>query len=408
MTKAGLGVHAVLAALLVAGLGVSPAPAQPGAGALVDVDADPIRCWWQADRGAVQIGEPLTITLTCAVVETDAARVVVDRSRLDPSVLTLSPFDVTGGTQPADTVTGSRRFFQYSYVLNLINENAIGRDLIVPELSISYRIESRTGDDSSLAGRDRTYELPPLPIRVVSLVAADAPDIREAAQGGFESFQARELRGRLLKGAAVACFVLAALLAFVALRRAFGGERDATRAPARVTDRAIIQGAARVLAEARGALRHGSPDDASAGRALDALRVIGAYAAGRSPAQAASASRALEEPGQLRLRSGWLGGRHAIVSASTTAAVVADQAAALPESAGDRRLKLEALAAALSHLTASRYGTPPVQDASELDDAIGLSLQLANDLAREHSWTARQTRATLATLTAFGARVWTR
>ena len=408
MTKAGLGVRAVLAGLMVASLGVSPAQAQPGAGALVDVDADPIRCWWQAARGAVQIGEPLTVTLTCAVVEVDAARVVVDRSRLDPSVLTLPPFDVTGGTQPADTVTGSRRFFQYTYVLSLINENAIGRDLIVPELSIGYRIESRSGDDSSIAGRDRTYQLPPLPVRVVSLVAADAPDIREAAQGAFEVIQARALRGRLLRGVAVVCFVLAALLAFIGLRRAFGGAREATAAPARVTDRAIIRGAARVLAEARGALQHGSPDETPTGRALDALRVIGAYAAGRSPSQAAAASRTPEEPGQLRLRSGWLGGRYALVSASTAAAVVTDQAAALPESAVDRRLKLEALATALSRLTASRYGTPLVQDPTELDEAIGLSLQLADDLAREHSWTARQTRAALTNLTAMGAKVWTR
>jgi hypothetical protein len=408
MTKARFKTRAVLASLLTAGLLAPPAQAQPGDAARVDVDADPIRCWWRADRGAIQIGEPVSVTLTCAIVETDVARVVVDRSRLDPSVLTMPPFDVTGGTQPADTVTGSRRFFQYTYVLSVIHENAIGRDLIVPELAISYRIESRTSGESTLEGRDRTYQLPPLPLRLVSLVATDAPDIREAALGGFEAIEARELRGRLLRTAAVVCFVLAALLAIAAVRRTFAGGQETSERSARLTDRAVIRSAGEVLAGARQALQQDATDQTAMGRALDALRVIAAYAVGRTPNQAVATGTTDEERGQLRLHGGWLGGRYALVSASTTAATVTQHIATLPAGAADRRLKLEALAEALSRLTASRYGASALREWPALDGTLGLVASLADDLAREHLWVAQQRRAAMASLSALGARVWTR
>jgi hypothetical protein len=397
-----------LTALLLAAAPGLPAHAQPAGEALVDVDADPIRCWWRADRGAIRIGEPLTLTLTCALVDTAAARVVVDRQRLDPSVVTMPPFDVTGGTQAADTVTGSRRFFQYTYVLNVIHENAIGRDLLVPELAISYRIESRVDGASSIEGRDRTYQLPALPLRLVSLVAVDAQDIREAEQGAFAAIAARELRGRLLRLAAAGCFVLAALLVIVAIRRARAGAGQMADAPGRVTDRALITGAAAVLADARAALGTDPRDETAAGRALDALRVIGAYAVGRGTNQTVVGRAAHEAPGQLRLRGGWLGGRHALISASTTAADVRRQMAAMPPGSESRRLKLEGLATALSHLTARRYGAPSADQDSELDAALGESLSLAEDLAREHLWVQQQRRAGMERLTSFGARVWTR
>ncbi|MDP1568490.1 MAG: hypothetical protein Q8L86_00680 [Vicinamibacterales bacterium] len=405
---ARLVTRAVVAGLLMAGVWASPAQAQPDSPPLVDIDADPIRCWWYADRGAIQVGEHVTLTLTCAVVETEAARVVVDRSRLDPSVLTLPPFDVTGGTQPADTVTGSRRFFQYAYVLTLINDNAIGRDLLVPELPLSYRIESRTAGTGALEGRDQTYELPAIPLRLISLVATDATDIREVAHGGFEAIEARALRARLLRLGALVAFAVAALLAVMAFRRAFAGSQAATQAAPRLPERAVITSAAGRLAEARAALQRDARDEAAAGRALEALRVIGVYALGGVATQMVGEHGTAAEPGQIAVRSGWLGGRHALVSASTTGAAVRAHLARLPGDAASERLKLEALADALTRLTARRYGTDAGDDAAALDGSIGLALGLAGDLAREQSWIARQQRAAKDQIAAFGARVWTR
>jgi len=408
MRMARLVTRAVLAGLLMAGAWASPALAQPGDPPVVDIDADPIRCWWAADRGAIQVGEHVTLTLTCAVVETEAARVVVDRSRLDPSVLTLPPFDVTGGRQPADTITGSRRFFQYVYVLTIINDNAIGRDLLVPELPLSYRIESRTAGAGALEGRDQTYELPAIPLRLISLVATDANDIREVAHGSFEAIEASALRARLLRLAAIVAFAVAGLLAVLAFRRAFAGARTTVQTTARLPEQAVITSAASVLTDARAALQRDARDEAAAGRALEALRVIGVYALGGAATQTIGEHGAIPEPGQIAVRSGWLGGRHARVSASTTGAAVQAHLARLPGDAASDRLKLEALADALTRLTAWRYGASAGDDAAGLDSAIGLALDLAGDLAREQSWVSRQRRAAQEQIATFGARVWTR
>src|SRR5258708_14360031 len=58
--------------------------------------ADPIQCWWRTSAGAVRVGEPFAVVLTCAVIETDAAQVVVDQSRLEPSVHPFPPLEVLG------------------------------------------------------------------------------------------------------------------------------------------------------------------------------------------------------------------------------------------------------------------------------------------------------------------------
>jgi hypothetical protein len=396
---------AVTASLVGAGLAAASLGAQAPDGR-VDVDADPIRCWWRADRGAIHVGEAFTVVLTCAVIETDAVRVVADRARLDPAVLTLAPFELIGGTRPADEVTGLRRFFQYTYSLRLINENAIGRDLLVPELPVQYRVDSRTGDDAAAQGRDRTYHLPAIPLRVISLVAADASDIREPEQGGFSAIESRHLRSRLLRAGALFAWAIAGLLALMALRRAWAGTRAATgTAVARLPDRAVITGAASALALARQSL----PDDEDArGRALAALRVIGACAVGRDVRQSPAEPPADPAPGELRLHSGWLRRRPWHVSSPVSAPDVERHAASLPVEAADRRMKLEALADAMRRLTAARFGEHGQLDPQALDASLDAAAALARDLSSQHLWLERQRRAALGALGTFGARAWTR
>ena len=43
----------------------------------------PIECWWKTDRSAVRVGETFLLTLTCAVLDTERVKVVVDESSLD-------------------------------------------------------------------------------------------------------------------------------------------------------------------------------------------------------------------------------------------------------------------------------------------------------------------------------------
>ena len=111
-----------------------------------NVETDPLQCWWRTSAGAVRVGEPFTVVLTCAVLETDAATVVVDQSRLEPSVVQFAPFEVLGGSHGADLRTDQRRFFQYDYRLRLIAENLFGKDVSLPETKLSYHVQSKVGD----------------------------------------------------------------------------------------------------------------------------------------------------------------------------------------------------------------------------------------------------------------------
>src|SRR6476646_7904204 len=57
----------------------TPAPSRPKEGQAAtaprpapkegEVQSDPIKCWWKADRTAVRVGELLGLVLTCAVIE---------------------------------------------------------------------------------------------------------------------------------------------------------------------------------------------------------------------------------------------------------------------------------------------------------------------------------------------------
>ena len=183
---------ALAAAVLVALAGLTPpqalAQAPPAA---QGVEADAVRCWWRTDKAAVRMGEPFTTVLTCAVLETASTKAVVDRSRLDHTVMAMPPFDVLDGDAPEDVVSGPRRFFQYSYQLRLLSDTAFGQDVSLAGLSIGYRIDTSTADGTTSQGRDQTYGLPPLTMRVLSLVAGSARDIRDSTAMTFGDLEAR-------------------------------------------------------------------------------------------------------------------------------------------------------------------------------------------------------------------------
>src|SRR6266540_7181732 len=145
------------------------------------IETDPLQCWWRTSAGAVRVGEAFQVVLTCAVLETDAAMVVVDQSKLEPSVVQFAPFEVLGGSHGADLHTDLRRFFQYDYRLRLIAENEFGKDVALPGTKLSYRVQSKVGQNAAIQGRDQSYVLPPQSVRVLSLVPGDAADIRDTS-----------------------------------------------------------------------------------------------------------------------------------------------------------------------------------------------------------------------------------
>ena len=76
------------------------------------------------------VGEPFDLMLTCAVVETEANKVVPDQSKLDPDGGAAAAVRSASAARKApDMLVPGKRFFQYDYRLRLITEGAFGADV---------------------------------------------------------------------------------------------------------------------------------------------------------------------------------------------------------------------------------------------------------------------------------------
>ena len=206
------------------------------------VEVEPIKCWWRTSTSAVRTGEAFDLRLTCAVVETEAAKVVADLSKLDPTVVQLPPFEVTGGTHAGDLVSLGRRFFQYDYRLRLIAEDAFGADVAVPPLEVTYRVESKVTGGDSVQGRELSYSLPRASVRLISVVPDDTSDIREAPASAFSAVEARDARAGLFQTIAGVLFALARVMAVVILIGMLRSKTKATSATrAHLAPRALLR-----------------------------------------------------------------------------------------------------------------------------------------------------------------------
>ena len=341
--------------------------------------ADPLQCWWRTSAGAVRVGETFSAVLTCAVLETPDVKVVPDQSKLEPSVVQFAPFEVTGGSHAADLRTGDRRFFQYEYKLRIIAENLFGKDALIPETKISYRVQSHTGQATGgpretsgaqgprevLEGRDQTYLMPAMPIRVLSLVPSDATDIRDAGAESFGDLDQRAFRANFLTVVGGVLFVVAGLLALLALVRLFGKYRKPTTEVDRlIPDAAVLRAVSRELNAVQREREGAGWSPALASRALAALRVASSYALRRRVAKEARSSvdkrqsetfgRKNVLDGQLVLNTGWRR-KPIVVSASATPQNVAREIAKISAgNGGGRRVEqLQSLHDALVRFTAA-------------------------------------------------------
>lgn len=373
-------VLAALAAWFLA-LPLAASAQTPPAGA--GVEADPVRCWWRTDRASIRMGDPFEAVLTCAVLETPSTKAVVDRSRLDHTVMALPPFDVLNGAAGEDVVTGSRRFFQYSYQLRLLNDTAFGQDVRLAGLTIGYRMDTTTGEGTTSQGRDLTYNLPALTLRVSSLVAGDARDIRDSTNMTFADLEARRFRARALAMAGWFFYALAAGVTALGLVRLYRSMRaPATARVTTVSGYAVLKAAGRELADVAREKQSAGWSDGLVGRASAALRIIASYAVGKPAAQTEGlASRAL--PGQIALSQGLIRRRHALVSASITPHDMA------PFAASDGTLQI--VHDGLLALTAARFGRATLDDGA-LDSAISAAGSLSGSLAMKHTWPVVQWR----------------
>jgi hypothetical protein len=364
--KGEMRMRRLMAVALLALGGVGVAAQAP---ATVDVEVEPITCWWRSSTSAVRSGEPFTLALTCQVVETESTKVVPDQSKLDPSVVQLQPFEVIGGSHAPDMRVPGKRFFQYEYQLRLINEGAFGADVDVPQLQISYRVESQVARGEAVQGRDLNYNLHPISIRLVSIVPEDTMDIREAPAAAFQAVEARESRADMLRLVGTILLGLAGVVLVVMLVSLFRRRRVTTKADAwQASPRAVAAAVQRELADVRQQSR-GGWDASLVGRALAAARLAATMAAGRRVGQARATATSEPLEGQLLIR-GLLGRGGALVSGSSTAQSVPDAN----------------VASALLAFSRARYGRTGSFDSSALDDALDNATVTARRAVAEHSW----------------------
>lgn len=357
-----MNTHILRAALLLL-VSASPALAQTGTDL---VEVEPIKCWWRTSTSAVRTGEFFDLRLTCAVVETEAARVVPDLSKLDPTVVQLPPFEVTGGTHAGDLVTIGKRFIQYDYRMRLIAEDAFGADVAIPPLEVTYTIESKVAGGESVMGREQSYALPRASVKLISVVPDDTSDIREPAASAFSAIEARSSRADLFQTAATVLFALAGVMAAVILIGMMRSKTKTTTASrAHLAPRAILRHVASELGEVQQAGRGGWTPEL-AGRALSAARVSGSYASGRNVGQRPVLANDPLVDGALLIGRG-MGRTPMYVSGSVTA-----------ESATD-----PALVDALKTMTIARYGRDGQK--VDMDDAVSTAIRVTKQQQSAHS-----------------------
>jgi hypothetical protein len=383
----------------------TPPAAPPGT---VNVEADPIRCWWRTSTNAVRVGEPFSLILTCAIVENETTTVVPDQSRLDPAAMQLPPFEVIGGQREPDLRGDQRRFFQYQYKLRLINEELFGKDVHIPSIQISYHLESKVTRGESVRGRDRNYILPSESVRVLSLVPADATDIRDAPSWTFGDIEAQRFRSRVYLMIAGVLFAAAALVIVMALIRALRRGRQPGIVGRRIiSDASILGGVGRELSAVRRATAREGWTPALAGRALAAFRIAGSIALGRAVSQVPARGAGNGHDGQLTMRGGFLRGKKVRVSGSATSEAIAGELATGAGSNAHRRA-LEPLQTALSRFTTALFGREPKLEETALSESLGDAQGILRRLKLENLWLVTKFKSLTQTAGEMGNRAWSR
>lgn len=358
-----------------------------------EVESDPIRCWWKTEKTAIRVGERFKLVLTCGVIEARSVTVVPAVNQLEPGAISLTPFEAVSGTRREDVVVPPWRYLQYEYTMRLLNEGFFGQDVNIPSLTVTYNLQSSGG---GVEGRDQTYVLPPLPMRVLSVVPRTVNDIRDASAQTFEAVETRRFRATLATVAAGIAFAFALVLAGLAVARAAGRfrtrDREALRpVPASSALRACLRALAQVRSEAGG--EGWTPE--LRGRALAALRVAAALALGRNVAQQYVDGSVRERAGQLLVPMGMLRRKRALVSAATTPVAIASSLSGPAVRSAQVRLALEQISEALQVFGAATYGRNGEPDPLTLNNALDNAVAAIKRLRMKALWSAVGIRPSL-------------
>ena len=309
------------------------ARAKPG-----EVESDPIRCWWKADRTAVRVGERFGLVLTCSVIETGPITVVPVLNQLEPGALSLTPFEVVSGVRHDDVVVPPWRYIQCEYAVRLLSDGFFGQDVTIPALTVTYNLQERGAGSQ---GRDQTYILPALPMRILSLVPKSADDIRDASGQTFASIESRRFRASL--ATTTAWIVVRVRRAVRHLRAGARGRRSSASKNRRASSSRCRP--RRCCGASLSALARVKDDASQAGLDVGAVapRRRGAAHRRRRRAgpsgqrRASSAPDATERDGQLTVYAGWPRRRRVLLSAATTSRTIATGAEQRPRPDARRR-----------------------------------------------------------------------
>jgi hypothetical protein len=362
-----------------------PAPAQPSAAPRPgEMAVEPIRCWWKTDVAEIRVGERFGVTLTCGVVDTRALKVVPSMNQLDPGAVQLTPFEVVSGVRHDDIVVYPHRYFQYEYKVRLLNEGFFGQDVTIPGLAVTFNIQA--GDGGS-QGRDQRYNLPPLPMRVASLVPRGATDIRDAASGGFGAIDARRFRATGATVAGGILLALAGVLVVVGGVHALGGLRRRPSGTVKaLTPAGALNGALAALGRVKADVVRDGWSPALARRAQAVMRIGAAVAMDRPLAHSVATRETVERDGQVRVAHGVVRKRWTLVSGSATPAAIDRALANGYRPAPAVRSALERLRDSLHACDPAAYGREREIDTIRLDQALADGIDAIRLLRRQNGW----------------------
>jgi hypothetical protein len=370
----------------------APPPAAPLPPKAGEVASDPIRCWWKADRTAVRVGERFGLVLTCAVIKTGPVTVEPVLNQLEPGALSLTPFEVvSGGPKVDDVIVPPWRYIQREYVLRLLSDGFFGQDVAIPSLMVTYNLTSAgTGQQ----GRDQTYILPALPMRVLSLVPKSAGDIRDASGLTFASVESRRFRASVATIAAWIAFAFAGVLTLFALSHIVGLFRvSGAQAVKPLPAPSLLHASLRVLSQVKDdAARAGWTSELSR-RAVAALRIAGATAVGKQVAQNVVTRNAPERDGQVVVSTRWPKRKRVLLSAATTAMTITRELDNGLGADARTRSSAESIAQAIGVLSAAGYGRTSPSDNAALDAALDDSTEAVRRLRAGTQWPRRTAAA---------------
>jgi len=391
-----------------ASLLAQPATAKPPKGpAPGEVETDPIKCWWRSDKSSVLVGERFTLTLTCGVIDTARIKIVPDTNQLEPTAVQLSPFEVVRGTRHEDLVAPPWRYFQYEYVVRLVGDSFFGKDIDLPALKVSYRVQSAIGGGTQ--GRDQAYVLPALPMRIASLVPKKANDIRDAMGDTFGDIEARRLRSTEAFVAAAILFGFAFVLLALAAARVVGRYRVRAPSVARPLPLpAVLRGCLRAVRAVKRDVTAGGWSPDLVARALSALRIAAAVALGRRVAQSIVSSNTPHREGQLVLRRGWRLSKRALISTPITADDLARSSETNDATSSRAQAVLDDLHESLRVFSVARYGRDSRLDTASLDLALDTAIHAIRRLRFAKLWPMRTAGAVAKSASELGGMVWSR